>query len=275
MILFSQRMRSTRQKLKLLRGISRASANGGSGLTSRKSSNGNHCSGNNHSHHHHLANGNSGVTSNGNGSINGEQASNYSHHQQSHKQHHHPSTALSQHNNQFYNNSVSPTTHHPHSTTNSVGSGRHQRFQAKSQAATTVARSGAVRAHTTSSLSSPTSPASAESSPTSSSSRSHSTSEVEPFVIGIEDSVIDNNNSVGKGHVVDDTGGTHINPLVSGNNIGLGHPHRQWTQFLTTNMDCTGLNSDIREKAFGICRDYLHGAWKQIDSKDLVIKRVR
>lgn len=273
MILFSQRMRSTRQKLKLLRGISRASANGGSGLTSRKSSNGNHCSGNNHSHHH-LANGNSGVTSNGNGSIIGEQASNYPQ-QQSHKQHH-PSTALTQHNNQFYNNSVSPTTHHHSTTTNSVGSGRHQRFQAKSQAETTIARSGAVRTHTTSSFSSPASPAPSEASPTSSSSRSHSTSEVEPFVIGTETPAVDNNNSVGKGHVVDDTGGTHINPLVSsGINIGLGHPHRQWTQFLTTNMDCTGLNSDIREKAFGICRDYLHGAWKQIDSKDLVIKRVR
>jgi choline/ethanolamine kinase len=34
------------------------------------------------------------------------------------------------------------------------------------------------------------------------------------------------------------------------------------------------LNPDIRAKAFAICRDYLHGAWKQIDSRDLVLKRV-
>lgn len=40
------------------------------------------------------------------------------------------------------------------------------------------------------------------------------------------------------------------------------------------NMEA-GLSSDIRIKAFGICRDYLHGAWKQIDLRDLILKRVK
>ena len=40
-------------------------------------------------------------------------------------------------------------------------------------------------------------------------------------------------------------------------------------------MDTVGLTPEVRAKAFNICRDYLHGAWKQIDLRDLVIKRVR
>lgn len=42
----------------------------------------------------------------------------------------------------------------------------------------------------------------------------------------------------------------------------------------TSTMDCE-LNSDIRAKAFAICKDYLHGVWKQIDARDLVVKRIR
>lgn len=37
----------------------------------------------------------------------------------------------------------------------------------------------------------------------------------------------------------------------------------------------TVLSGEVKTKAFNICRDYLHGAWKQIDLPDLVIKRVR
>lgn len=50
-----------------------------------------------------------------------------------------------------------------------------------------------------------------------------------------------------------------------------------WTEIhssTTATMDCE-LNSDIRAKAFAICKDYLHGVWKHIDARDLVVKRIR
>jgi hypothetical protein len=50
-----------------------------------------------------------------------------------------------------------------------------------------------------------------------------------------------------------------------------------WTEIhssTTSTMDCQ-LNSDIRAKAFAICKDYLHGVWKQIDARDLIVKRIR
>ncbi|OXA53029.1 Choline/ethanolamine kinase [Folsomia candida] len=49
-----------------------------------------------------------------------------------------------------------------------------------------------------------------------------------------------------------------------------------WTEIhssTTSTMDCK-LNSDIRAKAFAICKDYLHGVWKAIDARDLAVKRI-
>lgn len=34
-------------------------------------------------------------------------------------------------------------------------------------------------------------------------------------------------------------------------------------------------SKEMREMASRICRDYLHGAWKQISSRDIVLKRIR
>jgi len=47
-----------------------------------------------------------------------------------------------------------------------------------------------------------------------------------------------------------------------------------WIDIHSSVMD-SDLNPDIRAKAFAICKDYLHGAWKHIDARDLVVKRIR
>ncbi|ODN04629.1 Choline/ethanolamine kinase [Orchesella cincta] len=228
-------MRSTRQKLKLIRGISRTNANGGNGLTSRKSSSGNQTTYQQHSNQTYEN------TSATNGSINGQQTK-------------HHSTTLIHQENQLY------------SSPSGIGGGR-QRLHQKSQGA--VVRAGAIRTHSSTSLSSASSTSSLSTS-------SRSRSPTEPLGSSItEKTNIDKNNpnSSDNNNLLLDNGAC-VSPLISGTSVGTGHPHRQWTQFLAVNMDCTGPNSDIRAKAFGICRDYLHGAWKQIDSKDLIIKRV-
>lgn len=227
-------MRSTRQKLKLLRGISRANTNGGNTLTSRKSSNGNSYNG--------CIQAN-GASPNANGNL--------IHDQKTHK---HQSHALAQHNSQFYDNSANSS-----SNSTSASGSRHHRYQSKSHASSTVSRSGAVCSQSSASFS------------------TVSTSNLNPSQqqAGQEKSSLPNNTRTLTGGNAVSADSQPQNKSNISSSIGVGNPQRQWTQFLATNMDCTGLNSDIRQKAFGICRDYLHGAWKQIDSKDLIIKRVR
>lgn len=43
----------------------------------------------------------------------------------------------------------------------------------------------------------------------------------------------------------------------------------------SSGMEPVSATADVRIKAFAICKDYLHGAWKQIEPKDLVLKRIR
>ena len=35
------------------------------------------------------------------------------------------------------------------------------------------------------------------------------------------------------------------------------------------------IKSEMRDKAFRICRDYLNGAWKSISAQEMVLKQVR
>lgn len=69
-----------------------------------------------------------------------------------------------------------------------------------------------------------------------------------------------------------------LQPISNGNHTtnNQNPPRRTqnlaWVDIHSTAMD---LNSEIRAKAFAICKDYLHGAWKQIDARDLTVKRIR
>lgn len=64
---------------------------------------------------------------------------------------------------------------------------------------------------------------------------------------------------------------------TNNNTIGETIQSLTWSDIhssTTATMDCE-LNSEIRAKAFAICRDYLHGVWKRIDARDLIVKRIR
>lgn len=254
---FSNRMRSTRQKMRLLRGISRSHTTGGSSLNVRKSSGSNNHNGNSNQHNfqqQHQANGN-GSIANGNRTATTSAENNQN-------------LAFSQSNGQVFNGNGN------HSSGSAEGRTGRQRPQQKSQQQS-VARSGAIRSLSTSSFSSISSSSSSSSSSTRKSTQNQNGHQSSPDHSS-PDLLVANPAAHGIGHLFEN-GITLNNSFLSAasSSFGIGHPSRQWTQFLATNMDSTGLNSDIREKAFGICRDYLHGAWKQIDSKDLVIKRVR